>query len=543
MKVSGQIVDLFERSVYPGIITVIDGKIADVERCESAPDNYIVPGLVDAHVHVESSMVTPSHFAVAAVRHGTVAVVSDPHEIANVAGEDGVKFMVGDGQATPVKFMFGAPSCVPATSFESSGASIDEKSVERLLGMPGIGYLAEMMNFPGVIFNNPVVHSKLQAAHRAGVPIDGHAPGLTGSDLVKYVSAGISTDQECSTLSEAEEKIALGMKILIREGSAARNLAALAPLISSHPEMVMLCSDDIHPEMLVKGHINRLVSRLIEDKYDMFDVLRAATVNPANHYGLRVGLLRKGDPADFILVDNPASMNVLQTWIDGKCVFDGVKTLFAPSETKRINRFKCSRIFPSELRVEKRGNVIRVIRAFNGELITAGERADAGPGPLVEARPDTDLLKLVVKERYNDSPPAVAFIKGFGLRSGAIATSVAHDSHNIISVGTNDKDIAEAINLVSDASGGMSVATGGDREVLRLPVGGIMTDMPLFAVAGQYARLSERAKALGCTLDAPFMTLSFMALLVIPELKLSDKGLFDGKKFGFVSLFADNQEG
>jgi adenine deaminase len=498
---------------------------------------YIMPGLIDAHVHIESSMLTPSHFAVAVVKHGTTALISDPHEIANVLGIQGVKFMLDNAEKVPVKIMFGAPSCVPATSSESAGARIGSEEIAELLNDKRIGFLAEMMNFPGVIYDDVEVHKKLKLAQDAGIPVDGHAPGLSGDGLKKYIQSGITTDHECSSLEEALEKISGGMKILIREGSAAKNLDALAQLLSLYPEKVMLCTDDMHPETLAKWHINKLVARLIGKGYNLFDVLRAASLNAIAHYGIKAGLLRPGDPADFIVVDDPEKMNILQTWIDGKCVFDGEKALFSPGEVNQINRFNCSRIKASDIRVPKEGEEMRVIVARNGELATFTEIVFAGTEPFVSPRLGDDILKIVVKERYHDGPPAVGFIKGFGLTEGAMASSVAHDSHNIIAVGTTDREIAEAINLIVDAKGGMSVVSDNETDILKLPVAGIMSDMPVTAMAARYERLTETVKSLGCRLDAPYMTLSFMALLVIPELKLSDKGLFDGVVFKHVPLF------
>lgn len=537
MNIAGKIIDVHNRRIYPGIVTVSAGKIESVTETGESPDHYIMPGLADAHVHIESSMLVPSHFAVAAVRHGTVVVVTDPHEIANVLGKEGVKFMLDNAANVPVKMIFGAPSCVPATSSESAGAKIGSAEVRELLEEGKVKFLAEMMNFPGVIYDDAEVHLKLQAALNAGVPIDGHAPGLTGEELKKYIAAGISTDHECTSLEEALEKISGGMKILIREGSAAKNLDVLAPLLSYYPAEVMLCTDDLHPETLVRGHVNKLVARLISMGYDMFDVIRAASINTFEHYRISAGTLRPGDPADFIVVDDPASMNVNQTWIDGKCVYDGGRTLFTPGEITKINKFKCTRVLPDEIRVINEGGKINLIVARNGELTTDAEVVPAGEGPFVIPRPVEDILKIVVKERYNDRPPAVGFIRGFGIKSGAMASSVAHDSHNIIAVGTNDRDIVAAINLIVDAGGGMSVVSEDGAEILKLPVAGIMSDLPVTAMASRYEKLSETAKSLGCRLDAPFMTLSFMALLVIPKLKISDRGLFDGLTFRHISLF------
>lgn len=537
MKISGKIIDLHQQRIYPGIITVSDGKIEKIEEVEKSPEVYIMPGLTDSHVHIESSMLVPSHFAVAAVRHGTVAVVADPHEIANVMGKEGVKFMLDNAQTVPLKMLFGAPSCVPATSSESSGARIGAEDIEELLQDKRIGFLAEMMNFPGVIYDDIEVHRKLEAAKKAGVPVDGHAPGLTGEELKKYVKAGISTDHECTSIEEALEKISCGMKILIREGSAAKNLEVLAPLLHYYPEKVMLCTDDLHPETLAKGHINKIVARLIGMGYDIFNVLRAASVNPVQHYSLAAGLLREGDPADFIVVDNPEKMNVLQTWINGKLVYDGNKALFSPGEIKKVNRFKCTCLLTDEIRVPNEGEKIRVIIAENGSLMTGCEEVPAGVDQFVIPHTDEDILKIVVKERYNDKPPAVGFITGFGLKKGAMASSVAHDSHNIIAVGTNDRDIVAAINLIVEAEGGMSAVSDDGSDILRLPIAGIMSDMPVTAMASRYERLSETVRSFGCHLDAPYMTLSFMALLVIPRLKLSDRGLFDGLTFTHVPLF------
>lgn len=537
MNIAGKIIDVHKKRIYPGIVTIKAGKIESVTETERSPDHFIMPGLADAHVHIESSMLVPSHFAVAAVRHGTVAVVTDPHEIANVLGKEGVKFMLDNAENVPVKIVFGAPSCVPATSLESAGAKIGSADIRELIEEGKVKFLAEMMNFPGVIYDDAEVHHKLEAALNAGIPIDGHAPGLTGEELKKYISAGITTDHECSSLEEALEKISGGMKILIREGSAARNLEVLAPLISYYPEKVMLCTDDLHPETLLRGHINKLVARMISMDYNLFDVVRAASVNTYEHYRISAGTLRPGDPADFIIVDDPKTMNVLQTWIDGKCVFDGDKPLFSPGEIVKINKFKCTRLLPDEIRVINEGGKINLIVAVNGELTTDADIVQAGEGEFVAARPEEDILKIVVKERYNDRPPAVAFIRGFGMKHGAMASSVAHDSHNIIAVGTNDRDIVNAINLIVDAGGGMAVTSEDGAEILKLPVAGIMADLPVTAMAARYEKLSETVRSLGCRLDAPFMTLSFMALLVIPKIKMSDRGLFDGLTFKHIPLF------
>ena len=537
MKVSGQLVDIHSRDIYPAVVSILDGKIMGVEKLESAPAIYILPGLIDSHIHIESSMITPGAFAMAAVKHGTCAVVSDPHEIANVLGIIGVEFMISDASQVPLRFFFGAPSCVPATKFETNGADLNHEEVKNLLERKEINFLSEMMNYPGVIYNDAEVHNKLNTARELGKPIDGHAPGLKGDMLKKYVAAGISTDHECSTLDEALEKISLGMKILIREGSAARNLDALKDLFNTHPEMVMLCSDDLHPEMLRERHINKLIARLISEEYNLFDVIRSATINPSDHYNLNAGLLRSGDRADFILVDSLKKMNVLETWIDGKKVFAKGKVLFTYMEGKPVNHFNCRPVKERDIMVINQHGDIRIIVASEGELLTSEIRSSAGESGFVVPDLKNDILKIVVKDRYNDSPPATGFIKGFGLKRGAFASSIAHDSHNIISVGTNNEDIVKSINEVVRLKGGLAVSSENSIESIKLDIAGIMSTRSCEAIASDYEYLNKLVKSMGCTMKAPFMTLSFMALLVIPDLKIGDRGLFDVKKFEMVPLF------
>lgn len=539
MKKEGQIIDIHRRKIYSGSVTYEGGKIKDIKEIKNAPGNFIMPGLIDAHIHIESSMATPGAFAIEAVSRGTTSVVSDPHEIANVLGIDGVRYMISDAGKVPLKFWFGAPSCVPATPFESAGAVIDSLQIKELLKMNEIKYLAEMMNFPGVIYGDDEVKKKLVAARELNKPIDGHAPGLTGAKLKKYIKAGISTDHECSSIEEALEKIQLGMKVLIREGSAARNLDALKNLFISNSDMIMLCSDDLHPEMLRKGHINKIVSRLVNEGFDLFNVLRSCTINPSNHYDLKAGLLLPGQPADFIVVDDYRNMEVIETWIDGEMVFNRGKVLFEYKGNMPVNRFNCSEIAAKDIRINSRGSRMRTIEAFDGELITKESIRTVNVTESVYPDIKADILKIVVKDRYKDLSPATAFIKGFGLKSGAFASSVAHDSHNIICIGTNDRDIVSAVNEVVRIKGGLSVSAGGTIKSLNLPVAGIMSDRPVIDTAEKYEALSSLVRSLGCGLSAPFMTLSFMALLVIPELKLSDRGLFDGRKFKHVSLFLD----
>ena len=537
MKIIGQLVDVHLKKIFPAIVEIQQGRIVSVEKAVDAPELFILPGLIDSHIHIESSMITPGAFAAIAVKHGTCATVSDPHEIANVLGIKGVEFMINDAKKVPVDFYFGAPSCVPATSFESNGAILNHEQVEKLLEMKEIRYLSEMMNFPGVIFKDDEVMKKLACAKKLGKPVDGHAPGLSGDPLKKYVSAGISTDHECSSLKEAEEKIALGMKILIREGSAAKNLNALKDLYRTHPDMVMLCSDDLHSEMLREGHINKLIARLISEDYNVFDVIRSATVNPVEHYKLDSGLLRTGDKADLIVVDSLYKMNVLETWIEGVKVFDNGKVLFDYKPDTAVNNFNCRKISESDLQVKNKHGEIRIMTALEGELLTGEINAYSGNSEIVTSDVKNDILKIVVKDRYKDLPPAVGFIKGFGLKNGAFASSIAHDSHNIIAIGVDDKNIIEAINRIVTLKGGLAVSDGEKIESVQLNIGGIMTTRTCEEIAGEYDNLNQLVKTLGCSMKAPFMTLSFMALLVIPDLKIGDRGLFDVKKFEPVPLF------
>ncbi|HOS70846.1 MAG TPA: adenine deaminase [Bacteroidales bacterium] len=539
MTISGRIVDIHQRRIFPGDVKIEGSRIKSIAERKDAGDLYIIPGLIDAHIHIESSMLTPASFAVAAVSRGTTGSVSDPHEIANIMGREGVDFMIEDGRKTPFKFYFGAPSCVPATDFETAGARLGPAEIRELLEMEEIKYLAEMMNYPGVIYDDKEVLEKIALAKSLKKPVDGHAPGLSGDALRKYIGAGIETDHECSTLEEAQEKISLGMKVIIREGSAGRNLHALKDLYRTHPSVIMLGSDDIHPEMLMKRHLDKLISGLIREGYSPFDVIASATLNPVMHYGLESGLLRPGDFADLAVVDDLREMNVLETWINGQKVFDRGKVQFSARPGPAVNRFSCSEICTEEILVKNCGAPFRLISAFDGELITKEVIHEAVQGKMVESNTTADVLKIVVKDRYHDSAPAVAFIRGFGLKSGAFAASVAHDSHNIIAIGVSDQDIADAVNEIVRLKGGMAVVNNGKTHSMQLSVAGIMSDRPCEEVAAEYQFLSGLVRDLGCKMTSPFMTLSFMALLVIPELKLSDRGLFNTSNFSFVPLFAE----
>jgi adenine deaminase len=539
-QVSGGIVDVGSRRIFPGTVTVENRRIVRVERDDDVPGGgFILPGFVDAHVHIESSMMVPSEFARFAVAHGTVGTVSDPHEIANVLGIEGVEWMVQNGRRVPFKFHFGAPACVPATAFETAGAVLDADAIDGLFEEPGLKYLAEVMNFPGVLHGDPGLLAKIAAARRRNLPIDGHAPGVRGEEAHRYAAAGPSTDHECTTLAEAEEKIAAGMKILIREGSAAKNFEALHPLLRSHPGSVLFCTDDLHPDALAHGHINRLAARAVALGHDLMDVLRAATVNPVSHYGLDIGLLQPGDPADFIVVDNLHEFHVLQTFVDGRLVYDRGASRIERVAVAPKNRFGATFKRVGEFRVRARRGLVRVIEALDGQLVTNELHLPARiEGDDFVSDPANDILKIAVVNRYSDAAVSVGFIRNFGLKAGAIASTVAHDSHNIVAVGTTDEELCRAVNVLIEAKGGLAVVDGTHADVLELEVAGLMGGHGE-AVAEGYARLQAKAHALGSTLAAPFMTLSFMALLVIPALKLSDLGLFDGRKFEFVPLYVD----
>ncbi len=539
MTISGHIVDVRNRRIFKGEIKISDGRILSIEEKNDAADQYILPGFIDAHVHVESSMLVPSEFARLAVVHGTVATVSDPHEIGNVLGVQGVEYMIENGKQVNFKFNFGAPSCVPATTFETAGAEITSDEVEYLLKKPEIKYLAEMMNWPGVLYNDETVYEKLDIAKTLGKPIDGHAPGLRGKQAEQYIKAGISTDHECFTADEARDKLKHGMKIAIREGSAAKNFEALVELFGEHPEMLMFCSDDKHPDNLVQSHINALVKRTLQKEYDLFDVLHAACIGPIDHYNLDVGALQEGDYADFIITDNLEEFNILSTYINGELVAQNGKTLIPKVQNEIINQFNCDPIDLTSIRVKADSKKVNVIEALDGQLITncltLNTCVDEEGFAISDI--DQDMLKMVVVNRYRNAEPAIAFIKNFNLKAGALASSVGHDSHNIIAVGVDDASIVKAINLIIEAKGGVSAVTNTDQQTLALPVAGIMSAEDGYHVAEAYTRIDKMAKDMGSTLLSPFMTLSFMALLVIPKLKLSDLGLFDGEKFEFKPLF------
>lgn len=543
LSVTGNLVDILQRRIYPAKLSIDNGRIGAVEELSASDgpfNNYILPGFIDAHVHIESSMMVPAEFARLAVMHGTIATVSDPHEIANVCGMKGVEFMIENGKKVPFYFYFGAPSCVPATRFETAGATIGPDDIAALLAREDIHYLTEMMNFPGVLADDEDVLAKIAIARRHQKPVDGHAPALRAGDLDKYIAAGISTDHECFTAEEGMEKLQKGMKVLIREGSAARNFDALIGLMNDYPNDMMFCSDDKHPDSLLDGHINELCARAVAKGIDVFDVLRAACINPVLHYHLRTGLLRRNDAADFIIVEDLTNFRVLATFIRGKKVAaNGQSFIGSPApDAVLLNNFSCSLKNETEFALPAlpgaAGKVsVAVIEALDGQLITNKIISELNvTGGNIMPAPELDILKITVVNRYRaDASPAVGFIKNFGLKQGAIASSVAHDSHNIVAVGVNDEELCRAVNLLIEAKGGICCVKGEEQHILPLPVAGLMSAADGFRVAEQYKSINGAAKELGSSLSAPFMTLSFMALLVIPHLKLSDMGLFDGDEF------------
>ncbi|MBF0456864.1 MAG: adenine deaminase [Nitrospirae bacterium] len=539
--IAGNIVDVLNSCIYAAEVEISQGKIASITKRNVPYSEFIIPGLIDSHVHVESSMLIPSEFARIAATHGTVATVSDPHEIANVLGTAGIDYMIENGRTVPFKFFFGASSCVPATGFETAGASIDAAQIDALLKRDEIKYLSEMMNYPGVINGDPDVVAKIAAAQRCGKPIDGHAPGLRGSLCEEYVKMGITTDHECLCIDEALEKISYGMKILIREGSAARNFDALSPLIEGHFHDVMFCTDDIHPDALMRGHINLMVKRALRDGYDIMKVLRCACVNPVLHYGLDVGLLQVGDAADFAVIDGPESFNIIKTYVNGRLIAENGVPLIAHVPYEAVNKFNAAPKTMRDFLIPELSGTLNVIGVTDGQLITDKRqgRANVLDGNLVSNIGD-DILKIAVVNRYEkNAPPAVGFIQGFGLKDGAVASSISHDSHNIVAVGVTDSSLCEAVNLIIEHGGGICAVVKDEKKILPLPVAGLMSTGDGFEIAQCYAELNEFAIKLGSSLRAPFMTLSFMALLVIPHLKLSDKGLFDSDTFQFTGLYQE----
>jgi adenine deaminase len=536
-SIHGQYVDILNKRIYPAILSIEADRIVSITECKEAPHQFILPGFIDSHVHIESSMLVPSSFARLAVVHGTIGTISDPHEIANVCGLEGVQYMIDNGKKVPFHFFFGAPSCVPATTFETAGAAIDSLATAKLLASPDIYYLSEMMNFPGVLHQDAEVMEKIKAAHAIGKPVDGHAPGLMGEQAKQYIEAGISTDHECFTMEEAVDKLSFGMHILIREGSAAKNFEALYELIDDHPKKIMLCSDDKHPDSLLEGHINQLCARAVAKGINVFNVLRAACINPVIHYQLPTGFARVHDPANLILVEDLTNFKVLETYIDGQLVAKKGHSLIEPVQATSINQFNAHPIALSDLQLPlaaypSKDGLVPVIHAIDGQLIT--NLVWTKPSIIdnqIEADTEKDILKVVVYNRYHAAKPKIGLIQSFGFKTGAISSTVAHDSHNIIAVGVDDESILKAINLVVQEKGGISCVQNELTKVIGLPVAGLMSTEDPYKVANDYIEIDKMAKSLGTQLGSPFMALSFMALLVIPYIKMSDLGLFDGDQF------------
>lgn len=539
-RIEGNFVDVYHRKIFPAKIEIENGKISSIVENSNKYEQYIIPGFIDAHVHIESSMLLPVEFSKMIIKHGTVAIVNDPHEIANVVGSEGVKFMIENAKDSFVKMFFTIPSCVPATSFDFSGGRISFEDVKSLLqSYPFVG-LSEMMNVPGVLSKDSEVIQKLEIIRNANLVIDGHAPGLNGDNLKNYIESGITTDHECTSLNEALEKIHLGMKILIREGSAAKNYESLKTLIDLYPDQVMFCTDDSHPgDIIHLGHIDKMVRRALKDGFDLFNVLKVASINPVRHYGLNVGTLQIGDPADFSIVNNLDDFDVISVYINGFEKYSCDKVV-VEMESKHIdsfiylNRFDRTPIELSDLK-KTVGNNLLCIEVFDGEIVTGKRFFSFSSAPInFQSDLERDILKLVYLNRYSNIESQIGFIHGMGLKRGAFATSISHDSHNIIAVGCTDAELLLAINTVISNKGGLVVVNGEEVSVLPLPIAGIMTDKNGIEVAQIWDELVLKLQQMGSPLSSPFMTLSFMALIVIPELKIGEQGLFEYSKFDFI---------
>lgn len=549
----GHIVDVVRREIFDGELMIKDDKIVEVKRCtlpeQKKPWPYLMPGFIDSHVHIESSMMVPREFARIAVSHGTIGIVADPHEIGNVLGVEGVDYMIRASRQVHFNFCFGAPSCVPAVGgeLETSGAIIDADSIETLMARPEIGFLAEMMNYPGVLNGDSEVMRKIEAALRNGKPVDGHAPGLTGQQRQQYAAAGITTDHECSTIEEGRSCIESGMKVIIRECSAAKDYERLKALIKEHPDMVMLCTDDCHPDDLVRGHINKIVKRAMTDGFDLWDILQAACVNAQRHYHLNWGLLQEGDPATFIVVDNlTPHFRVERTIINGTEIF----SYNTPSQVVRSqlampfmlnsedypNRFVAEPITIDDLFIDiKSGDNVHIIHATDGSLLTGHDETLVTGNPLNDRYPWREVQKIVVYNRYQPgAKPVVGLIRGFGIRNGAIAGSVAHDCHNIVAIGSSDEYLVEAVNRVVEMQGGQVVVSPEEMLDIPLPIAGLMAPLSGHEVAFRTMLLNEMVRHIGCQMKSPFITMAFMALPVIPNIKITDRHLMDTANFNVI---------
>ncbi|AAC66139.1 adenine deaminase (plasmid) [Borreliella burgdorferi] len=542
-KIEANYIDIFNKEIYPASIAIANGHIASIEKINATLDEYVLPGFIDAHIHIESSFLVPSNFAHLVVAHGTVATISDPHEIANVNGIDGINFMINNSKKTEFKFFFGAPSCVPALSqeFETSGYVLNDKDIDELMKLDDIYYLAEVMDFKGVINKDIEIINKINSALKRNKVVDGHAPGLSPNLTLKYASSGISTDHECLTIEDARYKLSLGMKILIREGSAAKNFESLHPLISEcskkYCDSLMFCFDDAHPNDILNGHINLIVARAIKHGHDFFDVLKIACINPVLHYKIPVGLLRIGDPADFIITKDIKTFKINKTYINGKLVFnDGISLIPLINEIP-INNFNCSKKSISDFKFSTKNKMIPVIKCISNQIITHKTMIDSNLlAPDFQSNIAEDILKIAIINRYKDnSKISIGFIKNFGIRNGAIGSTVAHDSHNIILVGSNDEYLCKAANTIIQNKGGLCALNNEKTIIMELPISGLMSTLSAERVASQYIKLNDFCKnVLGSRLDDPLMTLSFMSLTVVPHLKINDKGLFDVDSFCFV---------
>jgi adenine deaminase len=547
----GRLVNVFSGEIKAVNIAIHGDRIIgfgdyDSKTTVDLKGKFVCPGFIDGHLHLESSMLAIPEFAKNVVPFGTTTVVADPHEIANVLGITGIKYVLDTSENLPVTVFIMFPSCVPATPFESSGAELGPRDMEPFVNHARVLGLAEMMNYPGVLFNDPSVLAKITVFKNK--VLDGHSPGLVGKDLAAYVSAGIGSDHECTGLEEAREKLGMGMRIMIREGSAAKNLDALLPLVNEHNSRnCFFVTDDLEPaDILEKGHLNSLIAKAIKKGLDPVTAIQMATINTARYFRLRDrGAIAPGYVADLVTLDDLSEVKVSSVYKNGVLTAQAGKVLVSRSEQISPNLPKTFNVnwdkIPG-LQVKAEGSKINVIGVIPGQIVTKRlvESASIQDGYAV-ADPDRDILKIAVIERHHATGNyAVGFIKGFGLKRGAIVSTVAHDSHNIIVVGTNDADMMIAAKSIADLGGGMAVVENGKVTAkLPLPIAGLMSPAPINQVKDDLEGIVAAALSLGCTLENPFATLSFMALTPIPELKITDQGLFDSANFKFAKLFEE----
>jgi len=557
----GSLVNVYSGNISESYIGVKDGRIIYVggkpiraTKNLDVGSKFILPAYIDGHVHIESSLVTPSQFALAAIPRGTCCVVADPHEIANVCGVEGIKYMIEDSARTPLKIYFMIPSCVPATNLETSGAKIGLKEIEELKGLKQILGLGEVMNFPGVIKGEEEVMAKIRACE--GMVIDGHAPGLRGEELCAYIAAGVMSDHESVTAEEAMEKISLGMWVMIREGSTAKNLSELAAIVSKGcPERVMLVTDDQHADdLLAEGHLDHVLRRAVEEGIDPVDAVRMVTVKPAEYFGLRrLGGVSPGKCADMVIVDDLKEFKAEMVFIDGRIVAKEGKYLGSVGRSivkKEVEKtVHIGELLPADLKVIHRGPEgkveTRVIEVVPDQIIT-NEMLCELPVENGEVLPDLekDIVKICVVERHRETGRiGKGFVKGFGLKEGALASTVAHDSHNIIAMGVSDDEICRAVNRLREINGGLVAVNGNEvKSELPLPIAGLMSDRGVEFVAERMDELNKSASDLGCHLRSPFMALSFLALPVIPKLKITDLGLVDVEQMKVVDLLVPSPD-